>query len=115
MTMYVEVHHRSLEKSDEAVADDSLLNHVLSLRAALPLRDLGAGVWSGEALAAEVAYDRALINLAARHGIDVAPVHFAHPRIERKRLEFELSCLGVSLHAQAEESTKEKASTGRDS
>ena len=115
MTMYVEVQQRSSENSDEEPADDYLLDHVLALRAGLPLHDLRAGMWSGEALAAEIAYDRALINLAARHGIDVAPVHFAHPRIERKRLEFELSCLGVGLRAQARGSTKEKASTGRDS
>jgi hypothetical protein len=115
MTMYVEVQQRSLENSDEEPVDDYLLDNVLALRAALPLHDLGAGMWSVEALAAEVAYDRALINLAARHGIDVAPVHFAHPRIERKRLEFELAWLGVDLRAQVGESTQEKTSTGRDS
>jgi hypothetical protein len=53
-------------------------------------------------LAAEITYDRALIHLAAAHGIDVAPRNFCHPAIERERLEIELTRLGIDLdHALA--------------
>ncbi len=57
----------------------------------------GAGVWSGTALVAEVTYDRGLVCLAARYGIDVSPRNFAHPKIERQRLEFELLRRNVDL------------------
>ncbi len=48
---------------------------------------------------AEVAYDRALINLAAEFGIDVTPANFVHPRIERDRLEMALANKGLDLAA----------------
>jgi len=66
-------------------------------RAALPAHDLGAGTWSAVALATEVAYDCALINLAAERGIDVSPHQFAHPRIARECLEGELAAYGIDL------------------
>ena len=95
--MYVEVLSGALDRWDTALSGDALVEHALSCRAALPAHDLGAGVWSETALVAEVSYDRALINLAAEHGIDVAPRNFAHPRIERDRLELELARRGVRL------------------
>jgi len=56
-------------------------------------------------LVAEIAYDRALINLAADHGVDVAPRNFAHPRMERDRLELELARRGVDLEAPVRDRT----------
>ena len=47
----------------------------------------------------EIAYDRSLVCLAARWGIDVTPTNFVHPRIERERLELELERRGVDLGA----------------
>ena len=99
MSMYVEVLSGALDAWPDHLVDDALLEHVLSCRAALPDRDLGAGVFSDVALAAEVSYDRALINLAAAHGIDVSPTNFAHPKIERERLEAALAVVGVDLEA----------------
>jgi hypothetical protein len=43
----------------------TLLEHVRQCRSALLSWDLGAGVYSAEGLAVEVAYDRALVCLAA--------------------------------------------------
>jgi len=48
-------------------------------------------------VAIEIAYDRALVCLADRVGVDVSPCGFAHPKIERARLEFELMAAGVDL------------------
>ena len=53
------------------------------------------------ALAAEVAYDRALISLCAERDINVVTSEFAHPRAERARLEGELARAGVDLSALA--------------
>jgi hypothetical protein len=95
--MYVEVLSGAIDGWDAELSGDALVDYVLSCRAALPARDLGAGVWSEVSLVAEVAYDRALINLAAEFGIDVTPTNFVHPRIERERLELALAQKGLDL------------------
>ena len=69
--------------------------------AALRDWDLEAGVMSETALAAEVTYDSGLVCLAVHCGIDVTPDDFAHPKIARVRLEFELLNRGVVLESQA--------------
>jgi hypothetical protein len=105
MSMYVEVLSGAMDRWDTELSGDALIDYALTCRAALPARDLGAGVWSEASLVAEVAYDRALISLAAEHGIDVAPRNFVHPRIERDRLELELARRGVSLEVPVRDPT----------
>jgi hypothetical protein len=97
--MYVTLLSGALDLWDANLETDALLEHVRDCRAALPARDLGAGVMSETALAAEIAYDRGLVCLAAHCGIDVAPTNFMHPRIERERLELELVRRSVDLEA----------------
>ena len=99
--MYVTLLSGALDLWDVDLDDDALLDHVRECRAALPSRHPGSGVMSGTALAAEISYDRALVCLAAQYGIDVTPTNFAHPRIERERLEFELVAQGVDLETPA--------------
>jgi hypothetical protein len=95
--MYVTLLSGALDLFDPLLDDDALLDHVRGCRAALPAHDLGAGVWSETAVVTEIAYDRSLVCLAARRGIDVTPTNFVHPKIERERLEFELKRHGVDL------------------
>jgi hypothetical protein len=95
--MYVALLSGALDLFDPDLDDDALLDHVRECRAALPAHDLGAGVWSEEAVVAEIAYDRSLVCLAARLRIDVTPTNFAHPKIERDRLELEFERRGVRL------------------
>ena len=93
--MYVELISEALDVWDADLDDDALLDYVRQCRAALPAR--GARLhrcWADE-LAAEIAYDRAIVCLAVRHGIDVTPTNFAHPGIERDRLEISLLRVGV--------------------
>ena len=92
--MYVTLLSGALDLLDTDLDDDALLDHVRQCRAALPAQDLGAGVWSETAVVAEIAYDRALVCLAAQRGIDVTPTNFVHPKIERDRLELELVAPG---------------------
>jgi hypothetical protein len=103
--MYVTLLSGALDVFDTDLDDDALLGHVRECRAALPARNLGAGVWSETAVVAEIAYDRSLVCLAARWGIDVTPTNFMHPKIERDRLEFELKRRGVDLNAPLYEPT----------
>jgi hypothetical protein len=95
--MYVTLLSGALDLFDTDLDDDGLLDHVRGCRAALPAHDLGAGVWSETAVVTEIAYDRSLVCLAARCGIDVTPTNFVHPRIERERLELELARRGVDV------------------
>jgi hypothetical protein len=97
--MYVTLLSGALDLFDTDLDDDALLDHVRECRAALPAYDLGAGVWSESAVVAEIAYDRSLVCLAARLGIDVTPTNFVHPKIERDRLELELGRRGADLDA----------------
>ena len=95
--MYVTLLSGALELFDTDLDDDALLDHVRRCRAALPAHDLGAGVWSETAVVSQIAYDRSLVCLAARWGIDVTPTNFMHPQIERDRLELELERRGIAL------------------
>ncbi len=99
MSMYVEVLTGAMDSWDTELSGDALLDYVLSCRAALPERELGAGVWSEATLVAEVAYDRALISIAVEYGVDVTPTNFVHPRIERERLEAALEKRGLDLRS----------------
>jgi hypothetical protein len=99
--MYVEVLWRAVEEWDEDLSDEALLDYAVDCRAALPVHALGSGGWAQASLEAEVAYDRALINLAAVHGIDVHAQNFVHPSIERVRLESALSQQGINLDRRA--------------
>jgi hypothetical protein len=103
VSMYVTLLSGALDLFDPLLDDDALLDHVRQCRAALPAHDLGAGVWSETAVVVEIAYDRSLVCLAARRGIDVTPTNFVHPKIERERLEFELKRRGVDLGATPSE------------
>jgi hypothetical protein len=97
--MYVTLLSGALDLFDPLLDDDALLDHVRECRTALPAHNLGAGVWSETAVVAEIAYDRSLVCLAARRGIDVTPTNFVHPKIERERLELELARRGVDVGA----------------
>jgi hypothetical protein len=97
--MYVTLLSGALDLFDTDLDDDSLLDHVRQCRAALPTHNLGAGVWSETAVVSEIAYDRSLVCLAARWGIDVTPTNFVHPKIERDRLEIELRRRGVEVES----------------
>jgi hypothetical protein len=99
VSMYVEVLSGAINGWDTDLSGDELVDYVFECRAALPARDLGAGVWSEQALIDEVMYDRALICLAAERGIEVTPTNFVHPKIERERLEVALAGRGLDLRS----------------
>jgi hypothetical protein len=103
VSMYVTLLSGALDVFDVVLDDDALLDHVRGCRAALPAQSLGAGVWSETTVVTEIAYDRSLVCLAARLGIDVTPTNFMHPKSERARLELELERLGVDVGAPPSE------------
>lgn len=99
--MYVTLLSGALDIFDADLDDDALLDHVRECRAALPAYNLGARVGSESAVVTEITYDRSLVHLAARWGIDVTPENFMHAKVERDRLELELERRGVDLKAPA--------------
>jgi len=109
VTMYVQILGQALEVWSDDVTGDDLVELVVARRAALPERDLGAGTWSAVSLAVEVAYDCALINLAAERGIDVSPRNFVHPRIARECLEGELADRGIDLDSPPRPPVRDEA------
>ena len=54
------------------------------------------------AIAAEVAYDSALVQVCGKYGIETEPARFASPTTERQRLERELALRGIDLVGAAE-------------
>jgi hypothetical protein len=83
------------------LSEDALLHYVLSCRALLSSHDPGAGGSAHASLAAAIAYDRALMNLAAARGIDASPRNFCNPPMERRRLETALAEGGIDLEGLA--------------
>jgi hypothetical protein len=53
--------------------------------------------WVPEAVAHQLTYDVALVELARGHGIDCDPLAFDQPQEERSRLETALASRGVQL------------------
>jgi hypothetical protein len=99
--MYADLLSQAMSDWPAELTDDALLHYTVACRAALPQHDLGAGGSAHISLVAEIAYDLALINLAATRGIDVSPHNFCHPLIERLRLEGALARQGLDLRDPA--------------
>jgi len=97
--MYVEVLSGALESWVADLDEDDLLDHVLACLLALPSPADKVGRAADAALAAEIAYDRALMKLAAAYDIDVAAGRYSRPALERHRLEAALTRRGVDLRA----------------
>ena len=99
MSMYVELLSTVLDAGPDELRDASLVDDARDCRERMLVGRLRRGESAYAALASEVAYDRALVNLCAARGIDVDPQRFTHPGQERSRLERELAATGVDLRA----------------
>jgi hypothetical protein len=102
MSMYVELLTSALDEPLVPLDGDALVDQVLTCRAELLALGSHHGKSAYAALAVEVAYDRALLQLAAASGIAAASARFMHPKEERQRLERELAAAGVDLVALAQ-------------
>ena len=97
--MYVDLLSSALEGWVNELTGSALIGDSLALRVEMLDHRDHRSAPVHEALAAEVAYDRALISLCAEHDIMVVISDFAHPQSERARLECELARSGVDLSA----------------
>ena len=101
--MYVELLSQILDNDNdtELPPEDDLLDVALGYRSRTLETPWPGRVTVHQALANEIAYDRALIRLCTASGIEAAPSDFGHPRVARDRLERELARAGIDLAAHA--------------
>lgn len=84
----------ALQATTLDVSGEELLDHVLACRVRMLRTGTASGASAYEALAAELAYDRALMHLCAEVGIVADPKAFDQPQAERARLE---ECLATQF------------------
>lgn len=85
----------------ENLAGEALVGYTLVCRTATLDRGRHPGWSAYSVLAADVAYDRALIRLCRANGVDALESSFSHPSKERERLERLLATTGIDLAALA--------------
>lgn len=97
MNMYSDLLSSVFEDWVDELTGAALVDYALVCRVEmLTPRSTGS---ASDALAAEIAYDRALIKLCAARDIVVDVTAFARPRPERERLERALAAVGLDLVA----------------
>ena len=101
MSMYLDILSSALDGWVDELTGSALIDESLALRVEMLGNRNHRSASANEALAAEVAYDRALISLCAEHDIEVVLSDFADPQAERARLERKLARSGVDLFALA--------------
>src|ERR1700687_2368192 len=101
MSIYAQLLDDALGQTQSAetlTAGDALGQLVeLRYRWGATLRATTAAEWAPAAIADQLAYDVALIELSQRLAIDVSPMGFGQPQRERTRLEQALVASGIRL------------------
>ena len=95
--MYVEILSTAIAADDGYGDVPALIGRVRQTRVKLHEAGCGDPVSVYDAIAAEVAYDRALVQLCGKCGIETETACFASPTTERQRLERELAIRGIDL------------------
>jgi hypothetical protein len=97
MSMYVDILSSALDGWDDELNGSALIGYAVACRTEIFGQRSHRGDPTSAVLAAQVAYDRALICLCTEHGIEVVRSGFAHRQEERDRLEHQLARAGVDL------------------
>jgi len=97
MSMYVDILSSALDSWIDELTGFALVDYVLDRRAEMLRTGPHNGYTAYSSLAADVAYDRALIKLCELNYVTVTPTSFAFPSRERARLERELAAAGIDL------------------
>lgn len=91
VSMYIDMLSSAVEAWDLDLGHEALLEHALECRVRMLATGTAHGASAYEALAAELAYDRALIHLCGDVGIGASPLAFDQPHAARVRLEQHLA------------------------
>ena len=109
MSMYVDILSSALDSWVDELTGSALVDYVLECRAEMLSTGPHNGHSAYSSLAAEVAYDRALIKLCDVNYVPVTATGFAVPGGERARLERELTTVGINLAALARRRRRARA------
>ena len=97
--MYVDCLSSALEGWGAQLSGNALIDYSLACRMEMLNNRSHRSDSAYEALAVEVAYDRALISLCIEHDISASVANFDQPWAERTRLEHELAAAGIDMVA----------------
>jgi hypothetical protein len=97
VSMYVDILSSALDDWVTDLSGPDLIEYAVLCRDELRAVAPPHGGSAYTALAAEIAYDRALIALCTERGIDAHATSFSYPVAERRRIESVLRQLGVDL------------------
>ncbi len=97
--MYVDCLTSALEGWASELSGSALIDYSVVCRIEMLKRGSCSSDSAYQALAVEVAYDRALISLCVEHDISASVANFDQPWAERDRLEHELAAAGIDLVA----------------
>ncbi len=97
--MYSQILSSALASWVDEPTGDALIDYALARRTEMLVPRGYHGESALSSLAAEVAYDRALLKLCEAHGIDVTDLDFVRPEVERARLEEALALAGLDLRS----------------
>ena len=95
--MYVQILSSALDEWVTDLAGSDLIEYAFLCREEVRAGAPPNGGSAYTALAAEIAYDRALIAICTEQGIDAHATTFAYPLAERKRIESLLADIGIDL------------------
>ncbi len=95
--MYVQILSSALDEWVTDLTGQDLIEYAILCREELRAVAPPNGGSAYTALAAEIAYDRALIALCTEHGLDAHAASFAYPMAERERIESRLTEIGIDL------------------
>ncbi len=108
--MYVDMLTTALKGWDSELSGSELVEYVIDCRKRLLVSGIGTSADADVSLAAELAYDRALILLCWDLGIEVGPAGFASPFSERSRVEAVASAAGVDIATLSKQAKRRRVS-----
>ncbi len=109
--MYVDILSSALDEWVTDLVGPELIEYALLCREELWAVSPPRAGSAYAALAAEIAYDRALIALCTERGIDAHATSFSYPTSERRRIEAVLRHYGVDLDLPSERRTRTEPSS----
>jgi hypothetical protein len=111
VSMYVDILSSALDEWVTDLVGPDLIAYALLCREELRAVSPPKGGSAYVALAAEIAYDRALITLCTERGIDAHATSFSYPMSERRRIEAMLRHDGVDLDSPPKRPTRTEPSS----
>jgi hypothetical protein len=96
-SMYVDLLRHASASSPITLSSEELFDHLMTCRREMLMPAPATEESAYRTLALEVAYDGALVRLCVLLKLSTDIALFAHPIVERRRLEHALAAIGINL------------------